>query len=156
MCPVKVERGDARLSVPRPRLIPFSLSSSICFSNAAGGRCAQVSRELFSFLPSFSWPPCCSAAPTLVHLVGLSLPSQSIPTASQRVEGCGLPGHSGRARSCPRVERQAPGKRAGKTGREGAGSVATCLRLLRWAVSCPVHCVCSQETCQVSTFSEAV
>lgn len=131
--PLTVVRGDAGLSVPGPALFP-----SICFPNAAGGRCAECPMSFFpfflpfSFLPSFPCPPlqpestdaCASAA------ARLSLPSQRLPTASRGVERCRLPGTSGRARSCPRVERLAPGKRAEKA----LGVWKPYLHLLLWAM----------------------
>lgn len=116
---------------PRPRFIPFDL-----FSERSGREVCRVSRELLpflpSFLPSFPCPPlqpestdaCASAA------ARLSLPSQRLPTASRGVERCRLPGTSGRARSCPRVERLAPGKRAEKA----LGVWKPYLRLLLWAM----------------------
>lgn len=129
--PLTVVRGDAGLSVPGPALFP-----SVCFPNAAGGRCAECPVSFFSFfLPFFlrSLAPRCSPrARMLVHLPrpDSSLPSQRLPTASRGVEGCRLPGTSGRAWSCPRVERLAPGKRAEKA----LGVWKPYLRLLLWAM----------------------
>lgn len=65
--PLTVVRGDAGLSVPGPALFP-----SICFPNAAGGRCAECPVSFFPFfLPFFlrSLAPRCSPrARMLVHL----------------------------------------------------------------------------------------
>lgn len=106
------------LVCPHRRFIPFTLSSSICFSNAAGWRCVQASHELLSFLSSFSCPPL-PLDNTDAGASATAFPELRLPRASRRVEGCGLPGTCVRPRSSPRVERLVLGKRAGKAREKG-------------------------------------
>lgn len=96
---------------PRPRFFPFSPSSSLCFPNAAAGRCAQASREVLSFLPSFSCPP-----RLLQNTIRLPLHGRTVsafPDPPQGFPGGGGERAPGNLWSCSRAERLAPGERAG-------------------------------------------
>lgn len=70
-----------RIVCPRPRFFPFTLSSSLCFPNAAAKSCAQVSRELPCFLPSFSCLPLLpvNTVAGASATARLSLPSHGFP-----------------------------------------------------------------------------